>query len=754
MGEHALMRLAVFTDQVFWFDGQEYSTDEAYTLFPVSFASKLDRVVFLGRLAPVSARKPYALTDPKIEFCPLPYYESVYDIWKSGPYVLKEIRRAIRNNASQWDAAWICGPNPVGQVIARECIKLGIPIFLVVRQNLVRQMKSIHPGLKGIAAVTMARYLEYRFKRLARGRIVFAVGEEISELYRPYAKLVHSHFPCLVDESQMSAFAQHAPNLESNRLLCVGRLSPEKGYDHLLEAMSLLKHRGVQCSLDFAGTGPTLDALASQAEQLGLETVVNFHGYVPYGPELFSLYQQATMLVVPSLSEGFPQVVAEALCAGLPVIASTVGGMPAFLTHLQTAVLVPPANPHRLAEAIEQLLTSPELKKSLGQNGRALMAQNTLEAQRDRMLTVIRSDTGANAQDGQYRSALDDYPGGQPPDLPSVSAIVPVYNEIAHIRSIVESLLSQDYPALNDIWFVDGKSDDGTFEELERLKEHASSIHVLTNPRRNQAAAFNLAFSQLDSDIVIRLDGHAQYADDIVRQSVKGLLETGAGGVGAIARPIASSTLVGQAIAAAHESRLGVGVAKFRQSAASGWVDTIWNGCYWKHVIDKTGPFREDSWRTEDNDFNARVRALGYGLYLSPEIRAYYYPRQSLTALWRQYHANGIDIVQMWFKNRQAIRLRHFVPLAFVSSLLFLAILSIVWWPARFMLLADLGLYALAVLSFSLIAWRKQPGKYVILLPLIFGVLHASYGIGSLYGLLQVLSYITKHGRHYEPAKP
>jgi len=241
-------------------------------------------------------------------------------------------------------------------------------------------------------AVTMAKWLEWRFKRLARGRTVFAVGQEMAQAYGPVTNRVHAHFPCLVREAQMAAFSAMPTEPEPGRLLCVGRLSPEKGYHYLLAALAQLKARGVVCFLDIVGSGPLLSALKAQAVALGLEKQVTFHGYVAYGPELFALYQGSTALVVPSLSEGFPQVINEALCVGLPTIASAVGGIPAFLTHLETAVLVSPADTLALTEAIEQILNSPDLQERLRNNGQALMRDNTLEAQRERMVQAIQNE--------------------------------------------------------------------------------------------------------------------------------------------------------------------------------------------------------------------------------------------------------------------------------------------------------------------------------------------------------------------------
>ena len=335
----------------------------------------------------------------------------------------------------------------------------------------------------------------------------------------------------------------------------------------------------------------------------------------------------------------------------------------------------------------------------------------------------------------EYRSALTDYPDPPVPEQPTVGVVVPVYNEIAHLEHLTADLLAQDYPAISEIWFVDGQSNDGTLEALQRHTVRDPRVQVISNARRLPASAINLAIGRIRSDIVIRLDAHAHYRPDVVRLNVQVLLATGAGGVGAIARPAPAQTVVGRAIVAAHKSRFGVGVASFRREGAEGWVDSVWNGCYWKHVVDRVGPLREDLWRAEDNDFNERVRRLGYGLYLSPAIRAFYQPRQSLPALWAQYLRNGIGVSLALFENRRAFGLRHLVPLALVVSLILPLAAAIVWPSAAFVAEGVLLLYLTMLIAATLLTARTEPGVHLLLLPAALATLHLSYGCGSLWGL-------------------
>lgn len=387
-----IMRLLVFVDQVYWTDGEKCTTDEAYVRFPLAFAGSAESLVFLGRHAPARDRKAFAVEGPGVRFQPLPFYDSLYQLWRAGPRFYAKLNDAARAAVMHCDSAWICGPNPAALCVARQCAALNKPFFLVVRENLVRIMAAKHRGLKRLLSMAVAGHQQRQFKRLASGRTVFAVGEEMTAAYRAVTPRTHVHYPSLVTQAQQSEHALLDSPLYARRLLGVGRLSLEKGYHHLLSAMTRLEGRGLGCDLDLVGSGPEEGALKEQASDLGLKDRVKFHGYVPFGPKLLSFYSKSSALAVPSLSEGFPQVICEALLLGLPTIATAVGGIPAVLKQGETALLVTPGNPEALANVIQQLLGSPELWRKLSRNGREQMRDFTLEAQRDKMLDIIRSE--------------------------------------------------------------------------------------------------------------------------------------------------------------------------------------------------------------------------------------------------------------------------------------------------------------------------------------------------------------------------
>ena len=165
-------------------------------------------------------------------------------------------------------------------------------------------------------------------------------------------------------------------------------------------------------------------------------------------------------------------------------------------------------------------------------------------------------------------------------------------------------------------------------------------------------------------------------------------------------RPIGTSAM-GEAIAAALSSPVGVGDSSFHFEGEARDVDSVYLGVYRRTVLDAVGPYDPRLLRTEDDDMNARIRATGGRIRLDPSIRSTYIGRQTLGGLFRQYHGYGYWKVALAAKRRDAIRARHLVPAAFVLALVLAGAVSLVAWPPALPLLIALYLAALALVGLA-----------------------------------------------------
>lgn len=159
------------------------------------------------------------------------------------------------------------------------------------------------------------------------------------------------------------------------RIITVARLEPLKGLDVLLQALRILAEQGLEIEWWCVGDGPARASLEQLAQASGLAHNSKFLGYVPNGPELYRLYREADIFVLPSLTEGIAQALLEALAHSLPTVASAVGGIPGVITNNVHGLLVAPGDAQALAAGILKLATNPALATQLQQAGFA-RAQN------------------------------------------------------------------------------------------------------------------------------------------------------------------------------------------------------------------------------------------------------------------------------------------------------------------------------------------------------------------------------------------
>jgi succinoglycan biosynthesis protein ExoA len=345
----------------------------------------------------------------------------------------------------------------------------------------------------------------------------------------------------------------------------------------------------------------------------------------------------------------------------------------------------------------------------------------------------------------------------------SVSIILPVRNEREHIETCLESIMRQEGIGPCEVLVIDGMSDDGTREILTRLQKRYPAMTVIDNPAKQVTSAVNIGIKNASGAIIMRMDAHALYAPDYIAACLRVMEQTGAANVGGHAFALPSTTrLMANAIALAHHSSFGLGGASFRNINAQGEVETVWPGCFKKEVFDNVGPLREELTRSEDIELNYRIRKAGYRIYLSPEIRLFYFCRATLGGLWQQRFLDGKGVVQTLQINAGAVRLRHFAPLLVVSvcfAVIIWGMVSLLFAcnsPLNAALItaaAGAGLYLFLCIWFSflsffdtkhlkgLIAKNGLPKVNInpcaaSLLPLVFIVLHFSYGLGSLWGLI------------------
>lgn len=315
---------------------------------------------------------------------------------------------------------------------------------------------------------------------------------------------------------------------------------------------------------------------------------------------------------------------------------------------------------------------------------------------------------------------------------PFVSVMMPVFNEGNYIERSLTSVIQQDYPKhLMEVIIADGQSTDNTRALIERIKQqdHGVAIHLINNPQRIVPTGLNLAIQQARGDIIVRVDGHCLLAQDYVSRCVCSLSDEQVDAVGGHLNTIGETTLA-EAIALAVSSRFGVGAVSFRISQGSQPIyeetDTVVFAAYKRQTLEDGGPFDEEMARNEDDEYNFRLRKLGKILLFCSDIRADYFSQATMRGLWRQYFLYGMWKVRVLQKHPLQMSFRHFVPPAFVVTIL----LSLLALPMTPLALGVILLYCLANLLASFYLSSKYGWRYLKYLPFVFAILHFSYGTG------------------------
>jgi succinoglycan biosynthesis protein ExoA len=326
--------------------------------------------------------------------------------------------------------------------------------------------------------------------------------------------------------------------------------------------------------------------------------------------------------------------------------------------------------------------------------------------------------------------------------LPMLSVVIPCWNEAGFVAPFLDSVLANDYPADRlEVLLVDGMSSDGTREIVQKYAAADPRLRMIDNPGHSKPIALNLGVLDARGDVIIRLDVHAIYQSDYLRRCVQGLVaHPEADNVGGTRRAEPrDDKLLSKAVSLANTHPLAAGNAKYRIGASGPkWVDTVFGGCYRREVFDRIGLFDERLDRTQDLEFNQRLRAAGGKILLIPDIVCTYYPRGD----WREFVTWTYRSAYWAFRGSRTVgrwigSWRNCVPLGFVAGLAGAAVLGPHSSIVRRVAGAVVGTYGgLVLVSSARVAARERDPRLLVAMPVVFFATHVAYGVGSAVGIL------------------
>jgi succinoglycan biosynthesis protein ExoA len=316
---------------------------------------------------------------------------------------------------------------------------------------------------------------------------------------------------------------------------------------------------------------------------------------------------------------------------------------------------------------------------------------------------------------------------------PLISVIVPTLNEERYIGAVLDDMLAQErIDADVEILVVDGGSTDRTRAIVGAYAARAD-VRLLDNPKRHQVSGFNIGIREARGSVICIVHAHARFSKTYLAACWEARVRTGADNVGGVIRHRGES-LVGEAIALAMSSPLGVGDSKYRHTTREQWCDSIMGTFIDRRLFDEVGYYNETNVVNEDCEFNYRLRAAGYRVLVSPSIEVTYFVRSSFAGLAKQYLRYGFYRRWTEVQHPGSVPWRVYAPPALLAGLGCSAIL-LAAGAAPFAAVVPTAY--LCVLALGAVDGLRRSARLApaLLEPVAIATMHLAFGAGWLRGL-------------------
>lgn len=381
------MRAAVYTDAVLRRSPEGVHASESFVVFVADLRDHVDRLVLVGRGDAAPGPDHYRLRDD-VEVIDLPHYPSLADpvaVLRTARASLRRFRRVLDGV----DVVWLLGPHPFALAFALVSLARRRRVVLGVRQDLPAHMRARYPDRRAVPAAAAA--LEAAWRALARLLPTVVVGTDLAGRYRHARALLPVVVSMVGDDDLVDADEAPVPSYAgpSLTLLSVGRIDPEKNPLLLVDVLEGLRKRDDRWRLVVCGDGSMRQVLDRALRDADLDAHAQVVGFQPLH-RLRRWYRESHALAHVSWTEGVPQVAFEAFAAGLPVVATDVGGVAEAVGD--AAVLVPPGDAPAVVEAVARIADDPALREGLVRRALDVARVHTGDAERRRIAAFLSAE--------------------------------------------------------------------------------------------------------------------------------------------------------------------------------------------------------------------------------------------------------------------------------------------------------------------------------------------------------------------------
>ena len=347
--------------------------------------------------------------------------------------------------------------------------------------------------------------------------------------------------------------------------------------------------------------------------------------------------------------------------------------------------------------------------------------------------------------------------------MKTVSIIIPCKNEQNFIKNCIKSVIAFEIPeGLNlEIFVVDGLSDDQTVSIVDKIIEQYpnTKIQLVVNQKIYASYAMNEALKLANGDYILRLDAHAVYPENYLKECYQTSIRTCADNVGGLVKTLpGSDKFEGKLVQALTTHKFGVGNSGFRVGMEEGNADTVPYGFFNRQLFNKIGYFDQRLVRAQDFEFNSRIHYFKGKVWLNPKIQVTYFNQPDLASFYKkQFYKEAPYNAYMWKVALYYFTIRHGITSVFTLGIFWGSIFSFFSLYIKNAFLAVLVLYlTLAIISSLSALTSFKEIWFILILPICFFLFHFIHGLGLLIGLLKLafkVSPVQKNEKPWDQAR-